>query len=63
MLYLCFFMVLRRNTTSKLCLINPGVCVEGGGGGGGGGGVQRILLSRLFFVHVIVNTDQNKQML
>ena len=28
------------NTTSKLCLITPGVCVCGGGGGG----VQRILL-------------------
>ena len=29
------------NTTSKLCLITPGVCV---GGGGGGEGVQCILL-------------------
>ena len=26
------------NTTSKLCLITPGVCVCVGGGGGGGGG-------------------------
>ena len=47
------------NTTSNLCLINPGVCVCVGGGGGG---LQRILL----FFHsciVTVNSDQNEQML
>ena len=54
------------NTTSKLCLITPGVCVGMGGGGGGGGGggegrgVQRILLWRLFFIHVTVNTSQSR---
>ena len=43
------------NTTSKLCQINPGVCE-------GGGGVTYFAL-KTFFIHVTVDTDQNKQML
>ena len=43
------------NTTSKLCLITPGVCV-------GGGGATYFAL-KTFFIHVTVNTDQNEKML
>ena len=44
------------NTTSKLCLITPGVCGEGGGG-------ATYFALKTFFIHVTVNTDQNEQML
>ena len=48
-------------TTSKLCLITPGVCVcvcvcVGGGGG-------NIFCFEDFSINVTVNTDQNEQML
>ena len=51
------------STTSKLCLINPSVCVLGGGGGGGREGGCNIFCFQDFFIHMMVNTDQNKQML
>ena len=46
------------NTTSKLYLITPGVCVWGGGGGGGGRECN-VFCFDFFFIHVTVNTDQN----
>ena len=43
------------NTTSKHCLIKPGVCVWGGGG-------ATYFAFKTFFIHVIVNTYHNEQM-